>query len=647
MKKPALGGFSTIDSFVADKLKRYSKLNKDFDTLFEFMFSERENVMFEKSVGFRIVKTTYGETRERILCRAAVLSKKLAGFKGGSAIGLHLVNSAEWIELFWAILACGFRPLLINTRLSASLIEQGISSVHAAAVIAADESIEFSVPTIPLSELEPGSEKYSPFCFGESIFVMSSGTSDRIKICEYSAAELYQTIVSSTEIIRTCPAIKKHYKGQLKLLAFLPFYHIFGFTAVYLWFGFFSRTFVLLNDYAPATIIDTIRRHEVTHIFAVPLFWNKVHDEAIREIKARGSATYEKFSKGMRLSVKLARVPFVSKLFRKAAFREVREKLFGESIRFMISGGSEISCGVLEFFNGIGYRLANGYGMTEIGITSVELSSDFRKLCSGSVGLPLASVEYSAGENGELLVRGSSLAKRIIEGGSVQTTEGWFHTADLAEFKNGRWYVSGRLDDIVISPAGENLNPRLIEAKLLVPGAREICLTSVREKGCIVPTLVVSLQPLLESEGVNRVYADIKTKLTETGLDGQIEKIVLVREPLIGSDDFKLNRAKTAKRLMNGEFTPADPGAEASPDESDMLTEHIRGLFAKALGTDAANISPQADFFLDAGGSSLDFFGIVSELQADYGITFPASSGKSLTSPAEIAEYIRSAVNGG
>ena len=75
----------------------------------------------------------------------------------------------------------------------------------------------------------------------------------------------------------------------------------------------------------------------------------------------------------------------------------------------MISGGSTINLKTLEFFNAIGYHLANGYGMTEIGITSVELSDKKKLLNSGSVGLPFKGVEYRI-EDGRLLVRGDCLA---------------------------------------------------------------------------------------------------------------------------------------------------------------------------------------------------------------------------------------------
>ena len=119
----------------------------------------------------------------------------------------------------------------------------------------------------------------------------------------------------------------------------------------------------------------------------------------------RGEKTFEKFEKGMRVSRAIGNLPVIGKLFSKTAFKELRENIFGESVQFMISGGSAISENVLEFFNAIGYHLANGYGMTEIGITSVELSKNKKLLNSGWVGRPFSGVEYKI-EDGQLFVRG-------------------------------------------------------------------------------------------------------------------------------------------------------------------------------------------------------------------------------------------------
>ena len=70
----------------------------------------------------------------------------------------------------------------------------------------------------------------------------------------------------------------------MKLLMFLPLFHIFGLVASYFWFAFFGRTFVFLSDYSPNTILSTIRRHKVTHLFAVPLLWDTLAKEIKKEV---------------------------------------------------------------------------------------------------------------------------------------------------------------------------------------------------------------------------------------------------------------------------------------------------------------------------------------------------------------------------
>jgi long-chain acyl-CoA synthetase len=143
----------------------------------------------------------------------------------------------------------------------------------------------------------------------------------------------------------------------------------------------------------PDTITGTVRRHHVTHIFAVPLFWETVYEQAMKTIRLRGEDTERKFHKAMALRDKLGDSA-LGTLFSKLAFKEVRDNLFGDSICFMITGGSSISKDAMCFFNYIGYHLADGYGMSEIGITSVELSKKKRILNDCYIGKPMDGMEY-------------------------------------------------------------------------------------------------------------------------------------------------------------------------------------------------------------------------------------------------------------
>ena len=635
MRYNNLGGHLFANPYVAEKLRRFSSAEHSFETLFGLMFSESGNILYERREEDRIRKTTYGEAKEHILHRAAALKSLLAGIPHDSVVGLYMENSLAWIECFWAILCAGYRPLLMNLRLDGQTLETALHDAGAAAVITAGKKF-------PLLCVDPdalsGEERITGTEFGTELFVMSSGTSASVKLCAYSAEELYYQICDSYHIIRRCRLIKSRYRGELKHLVFLPFYHIFGLTAMYIWFAFFGRTFVHLDDLAPQTIVDTIRGHAVTHIFAVPLFWARVYDQAIRTIRTRGEETARRFDRALRLALRLSAIPPLGRLFSRLAFREVREKLFGESIRFMITGGSRIRTEILEFFNGIGYRLVNGYGMSETGICSVELSTRRSLLLGGSVGRPMASLEYRIAEDGELLVRGGAIARSVLEGGRKTRTDDWFRTRDLAECRNGHYFILGRKDDLVIGPAGENLNPELIEERLRSDELPQLAL--VKANG---PTLLCELPQGMSSDERHAAELRLRDRLSELGLAGQIARIRWTAGPLVQNGDFKVNRRRLREDLLAGRLEMAeDPAVRPETAQDDRFLRELIDAVASALGTDPTEIGVSSDFFLDLGGTSLDYFALMAALQEKYGIDFPSEGGSGISTVEGLYEYLRS-----
>ena len=50
---------------------------------------------------------------------------------------------------------------------------------------------------------------------------------------------------------------------------------------------------------------------------------------------------------------------------------------------------------ILRTINGLGYPLYNGYGMTEIGVTSVELSPDVKQRLLGYIGARVLNLPIS------------------------------------------------------------------------------------------------------------------------------------------------------------------------------------------------------------------------------------------------------------
>lgn len=640
MKILNINAFKSIDEYVSYKTELLKNSDKSMKTLFEMMFSDKDNVMFEETDGFRIKTTTYGEAYASVLSFSSAIYSEI-GKETGGIVGLYMENSHEWIEIFWAILRAGFHPMLLNSRLSCELLNSVMEENNVIAVIS--EKKIFSVRTILLDELKEKAmcamDIPQSVSFGEEMLVMSSGTSDSLKCCVYSAFELASTIETSAYVLSINKRIKGEYEGRVKLLTFLPFYHIFGFVAVYLWFGFFSCTFVKLNDFDPQTIINTVKKHRVTHIFAVPLFWETVYRKAVEGISKRGEKTYEKFQKGLKISDALGN-SLLGKVFSKKAFSGVRDNIFGDSIKFMITGGSVISPEVLRFFNGIGYYLVNGYGMSEIGITSVELSENRKIINSCSIGMPLPSVEYMVDEKGELYVKGNSLAKYVIEHGKKTVIQNdWFKTNDLAYMEGDRYFIKGRGDDVIVSLTGENLNPDIIEQKLSVPDTEGVCLIGGEDNK--LPILIVSVKRTLEKSKAEQVLKETKKKITEQNLSGSIGNISLISDPLIKADEFKLNRKRIRRDFFDGRLKKYSFASQTEDAATDDITEKVREYFAIALGKDISDININSDFFLDEGGTSLDYFALISEIGHNYGINIPTDGELALTSVEAIADYIR------
>ena len=648
MELQNIGGYRTIGEFVEAKIQKLEKTEHTFKGIYPLFFSESSNVIYERSTGYRIQKITYGECRKNIEQKTVTLEHLLKDVPAHSVVGVYMENSIEWIEIFWALLRAGHSPFFLNMRLDPETLEAALRSAGAAAVIS--DSRTFSLPTVMISEITPASEeetllrdeKASSMPFGEAIYVMSSGTSEHVKICAYTGMEFYEIIRNAREIVRDCTLMKKHYEGELKQLCFLPFYHIFGLVAVYTWFAFFSRTFVELKDMAPETIVNTIRRHKVTHIFAVPLFWDKVYEQAISTIRKRGDKTYEKFKRGLEIAGRLKGMEKLSRAFSKKAFKEVRENLFGESISFMISGGGAVREEVLSFFNGIGYHLSNGYGMTEVGITSVEQTDSPKILNSGSVGKPLRSIQYKINEDGELLISGVSLAHFVIVDGKRIDRPEWFNSHDLAEERNGNYYILGRKDDLIVGSSGENLNPNLLEPRLYVPGVRSLCLLGIRENDRTVPTLLLSVNRFSPQEKLLEIREAVRQKLTGLGLSSEIRRILFTGDELLKGDEFKLNRIRLAREIGSGTLRLLDPDKahdEQVPD--DELVLKIRAIFAAALQKKTEEIPYTADFFLDLSGTSLDYFVVLSELKNEFSVQITADGERSLSTVKEIYEYIK------
>ena len=318
--------------------------DRQFKDIYRLVFEHGDRIFCETATMLRIHKTTNDEALRRIERLAAALAAEIG--QTGGYVGLYGGNSERWILLFWAILRSGNRAYLINTRQPNAFTESVLQTLGAHTVVCCDEPPSLSATVIPFSSLDSSAAPALPTDapFGNELALTTSGTTMQQKICVYRGENFAEQLCGTPALIRENPGLIERFEGQFKQLAFLPLYHIFGFSAMYLWYAFLGAALVFPPSLSPDALLRAVRRHEVTHIFAVPLLWHGVAKSVMKNVDKQDEKTQKKFRRAIDLSIRLQRIsPKAGRRIAARLLSDVRAKLFGESVRFCITGGSGIA----------------------------------------------------------------------------------------------------------------------------------------------------------------------------------------------------------------------------------------------------------------------------------------------------------------
>jgi acyl carrier protein len=599
-----------------------------FKDIYRVIFSHEDRIFCETATMLKIHTLTNAAAKQTIEAMAAALTLHYG--QAGRYIGLYGANSVRWIVLFWAILRSGNRAYLINTRQPRAFTESVLRTLGADVVLCCDEAIEMDADILTYADLKAASDTLSPLPedapFGNELALTTSGTTMQQKICIYRGENFTEQLCSTPKLIKENPGLIERFDGKFKQLAFLPLYHIFGFSAMYLWYAFLGATLVFPPSLAPDVLLRTVRRHEVTHIFAVPMLWHAVEKSVMKTVEKQDDKAQKNFRCGIALSIKLQRAfPKAGKEMAARLFRDVRARLFGDSVRFCISGGSGIESDTLQLINALGYPLYNGYGMSEIGITSVELSHNLITRLRGTIGRPFPFVSYRVSENGHLLVKGCAGCDRLVVDGVEQPREEWFDTGDLVRVDpDGRYAFEGRASDIIIGEDGENINPDMIRATFDLPGAKAFEVLADPQSGSLM--LLVCIDKAITDGEWEQLQSHIAEDNADLPHALRVRTVKFTYDPLMRESDIKISRTYLAHALRSGTITLIDHRRESErtgDEESSPLKEQLRTLVAQTLEINPSDVADNANFFTELGGSSLDYYTLVGRIDEQFGVRMP------------------------
>jgi hypothetical protein len=134
-----------------------------------------------------------------------------------------------------------------------------------------------------------------------------------------------------------------------------------------------------------------------------------------------------------------------------------------------ISGGAPLAKEIADFFDAVGIRIVEGYGLTEC--TTACTTNRLDRYRFGTVGPALPGFEIEIAEDGEILVRSETIFQGYFKDPeattAVLTPDGWLRTGDVGEIdEDGFLRITDRKKDILVTAGGKNVAPQNIENEL-------------------------------------------------------------------------------------------------------------------------------------------------------------------------------------
>ncbi len=331
------------------------------------------------------------------------------------------------------------------------------------------------------------------------------------------------------------------------------------------------------------TVQEDLREVAPSMFLGVPRIWEKLHSSIHIKLLEAGSIRRALFERAY-----AACEPFAEK---NAADRSLPERVkFGLSYwlifralqnfiglrktRIAMTGAAPISPAIVHFFRAIGVPLIEVYGLTESsGIALGQVLSDRRV---GTVGHGIALMDARLGDSNELLLRGDTVFAgyyRNDEATNVAIRDGWLHTGDVAEFKDGHFRIVDRLKDIMITAGGKNLSPSEIENTVKASPFIKECIV-IGEARKYVSALIqidydlagkwaeekgiayTNFRNLTENESLRElIQSEINTANAQLAQVSQIRKFHLLTKELDHDDDevtatMKVRRANVQKKYV-------------------------------------------------------------------------------------------------
>jgi long-chain acyl-CoA synthetase len=393
----------------------------------------------------------------------------------------------------------------------------------------------------------------------------------------------------------------------------------------------------------PDDLTQIIKETKVTILVGVPQLFALIH-----------KAIFEKIKK----------IPFFLRSFVLPFIKSKVQNNFGKSLRLLVSGGARLEPKVAGGLSRLGFKIIEGYGLTET--SPVVTINPPQKIKFGSVGKPIPDVEIKISSSdasgiGEVLIKGPNvmqgyfkqpdLSKEIIK-------EGWFYSGDLGYIdKEGYLFLVGRKKDVIVLSSGKNIYPEELEEYYSSsPYIKEICILSKTEEkfGRIQDYLYAIIVPDLEYfhlKNEKNIRAKIRWELENLAKNlpnyKHIMGFTITKEELPRTRLKKIKRYLVSQIYFKEEVLPRElPETIFSEEDRKTIDTHIAQKIISYLSKELKKpIYLDSHLEIDLGIDSLSRVELGLGLEALLSISIPDNFMDNISTVKEAIMNIQNIIN--
>lgn len=405
---------------------------------------------------------TYAELWDASLRAAAYL--RAHGVDTGDRVIMWGPNRPEWVAGFFGVVLLGACVVPFDVRSREDLLDriEGLTG-PAHLLIGREQASQLErnhAPQTLLDDFRAAIANVDPIAIDDgnvgpddtAELVFTSGTTGNPK----GVILTHRNIVSNVEMARSAVLPTPKYR----VLSILPLSHMYEQTGGLLTPLSGGASITYLSSLRPDVIFSAMNETRATTMCCVPqvlqLFRQGIEREIRKQGRERQFARFHAFARRLPLRA------------RRAIFGSVHRRM-GGAFEFFLSGGAHLDPALGGWWEGLGIKVLQGYGMTEA--SPIVATNTLTDRDVESVGRPLPGIDVRFAEDREILVRGANVTAGYWQ--DPLTTEaafvdGWYRTGDLGYLDGaGRLHLHGRKKNMVVLPNGMNVYPEDLERVLV------------------------------------------------------------------------------------------------------------------------------------------------------------------------------------